>query len=72
MPLNNRYQYPSIETGYVSAADGEMKVNGQTYSGSPQVGQYRAPSGGSVVSVRVGRKQAILGVGGFYTPKTTH
>jgi hypothetical protein len=72
MPLNNRYQYPSIETGYVSAASGELTVNGQVYSGSPQVTQYRAAGGGPVVSVKVGRKQAILGSGGFYVPKTTH
>lgn len=67
-PINS---YPAIESGYISGENGEYTTAGKVYASSPQVAQFRAAGNAPAVSVRVGRKQAVIGVGGFYAPKTT-
>ncbi len=62
--------YPTAEAGTVNAA-GTFSVNGQEYSQTAQV-QGRSSSAGNVVAVRVGRRRAVIGTGGFFAARTTH
>jgi hypothetical protein len=63
--------YPTAEPGTVNAA-GTFSVNGQEFSQTAQVQVGRASAAGNVVAVRVGRRRAVIGTGGFFAARTTH
>jgi len=61
----------SINVGASSGTQGGVKINGQLWEGTPQVnGNPQASGYGAVITAQVGRKQVILGVGGFYPNQT--
>jgi len=58
--------YPTVNVGSASGSSGGININGETWAGTPQVNGYPQAAGGSVITAQVGRKQVVLGVGGFY------
>lgn len=61
----------AINVGASSGNLGGVKINGQVWEGTPQVNGYPQAAGfGAVITAQVGRKQVILGVGGFYPNQT--
>lgn len=70
MGLFDQAGYPAINVGVASGTQGEVKINGEVWAGTPQVNGYPQAAGGAVVTAQVGRKQVVLGVGGFYPNQT--
>jgi len=62
--------YPTVNVGSANGSAGGININGQEWASSPQVNGYPQAAGGAVVTAQVGRKQVILGVGGFYPNQT--
>ena len=68
---DNRYTTPAIQVGNHTGQLGEIAINGVAFSGAAQA-KRGAAINSTVITTMVGRKPVVIGVGGFYAPRTTH